>query len=329
MIRSSLLAAAAGAALLSVTPSSATCGSAQCFLDTGSGEGLQGRGSFLVELTYQSVDQSKKLSGSDGVGEVLTPKIDFENGTIEPDHHREIRTENTLVRLNLAYGITDRLAVYALVPLINDRDHEHFDEVGTPAEFFTNADGTSGFGDVRVGARYGFLVKGRDVLSGDFAIKVPTGSYRQLDSEGSVNEPTIQPGSGSWDAIARLRWTRTVILSRLDVFASASYKLNGENDLDYRFGDETILIGGFAQRFTMRWSWSAQLTGRRTGRDRFLGDHVPSTGARSVDLGPGLRFDDGNGLAVFGYLDWPVYQDVHEQQLAPRAGFVLGVSKTF
>lgn len=42
---------------------------------------------------------------------MLTPKLDFENGVLEPDHHREFRTQNTLVEIDMSYGLTDRLAL--------------------------------------------------------------------------------------------------------------------------------------------------------------------------------------------------------------------------
>jgi hypothetical protein len=315
-------------ALFSAAPAAATCGSAQCFLDTGSGEGLQAPHALYVDLSYQWIDQSRKAEGSGGASEVLTPGIDFEEGVIEPDHHREIRTENTLVRLGVTYGVTERLAVFAFLPLVNDRQHEHFDDVG-PEETFDDDAGSSGFGDVRVGVRYGLLVQPMNVLTGDLAVKLPTGSYKGRDREGAVQEPTIQPGSGSTDAVARLRWSHPIRPGRLEAFASASYKLNTENSLDYRFGDEQLLIAGMTQRFSSRWSWSLQASARHTGRDEFLGAGVPSTGLLAIDIVPGLAFQGESGLTFSANLEQPVHQDVHEQQLTVRHGLVLGISKSF
>jgi len=42
--------------------------------------------------------------------------------------------------------VTERLSVFTLLPLLNDRDHEHFDDVGTPEESFDADAGASGFG---------------------------------------------------------------------------------------------------------------------------------------------------------------------------------------
>ncbi|HJQ99936.1 MAG TPA: hypothetical protein VJ826_16610, partial [Candidatus Polarisedimenticolaceae bacterium] len=92
------------AVCLLAMPAAATCGSAQCFLDTGTGDGLQVPHSFFVDLSYQWIDQSRKAKDSSGTSEVLTPGIDFEERLIEPDHHREIRTQNSLLRIGVTYG---------------------------------------------------------------------------------------------------------------------------------------------------------------------------------------------------------------------------------
>ena len=83
--------------MLALSPVMATCGSANCFLVTGSSEGVTSRGAVTFDLSYRYIDQSHKLEGTHSVGEVLAPRIDFENEVIEQDHHREIRTQNTLV----------------------------------------------------------------------------------------------------------------------------------------------------------------------------------------------------------------------------------------
>jgi hypothetical protein len=307
----------------------ATCGSAYCFLDTATGQGLEPKGTLTVDLSFQYVDQSRKRAGRDATGEVLTPKVSFEDGVLEPDHHREIRTSNSLVQLVASYGINDRLSLYLHLPLVNQRDHEHFDEVGTPDEFFTGQDGTSGFGDVRLGARYGLLLGGRDRLVGDLAVKLPTGSYTLRDSEGGINEPTIQPGTGSTDFLGGLRWSHQIAMHRLETFTAVSYRFNTENSLDYRFGDEAMLNAGFQHSLSPDWTWSLQLNARHTARDRFLEMHVPSTGATLVNGTPGLRYVAASGTQIYLFLQSPVYQDVNEAQVTPRFGIVVGVTKAF
>jgi len=323
-----LLAAAAAAA---ASPAGATCGSANCFLVTGTEEGVSTRGVLSVDLSYRYVPLDRKLSGSRSTDEVLTPGIDFENRVIEPDHHREIETLNELAEIDLSYGLTGRLTLTAALPFMNRKYHEHFDDVGTPAEAFRNTDGTTGFGDVRIGLRDALLVRHRDLLVGSLAVKTPTGAYRLLDSTGNIGEPTLMPGTGSTDLLASVFYSHQIgAAGAWQAFASGGYRFNGENPLDYRVGDETLLSGGVERRAGPRLSWSIQANARRTERDRYRGQRVDSTGATFVNLTPGFRVRTAEGSAAFYlYAPVPIHEHVNEEQLAPRAGLMLGVSKSF
>ncbi len=321
-----------GAVLLAVSatrPVAASCGSASCFIVTHSEEGVETAGSFQIDLSFRYVDQTRKLDGSHAASEVLVPKIDFENEVIEPDHHREISTRNTMLLLDLAYGINSRVSVFGVLPLVVDKNHEHFDDVGTPDEHFTNTDGTRGFGDVALGARYALLVKANDLLMGSVSAKIPTGAYKLLDSGGAVNEPTIQPGTGSYDGLLTLYYVRHQFPKPVEWFVSGSERINGRNSLEYRVGNETVASFGVSYAASQRWVFSGQLNGRHAGRDDYRGEGVPSTGSDSLSLAPGIRFRTGDRLELYGYLQLPVYQNVNEAQLAPRAGFIAGFSKSF
>ena len=328
-IRSVVSLVAALLTLAATRPCVASCGSATCFLVTHSEEGVESAGVFQVDLSFRYVDQTRKLDGSDSTGEVLVPKIDFENEVIDPDHHREIGTRNTLMQLDLAYGITARLSVFGNVPLVVDKAHEHFDDVGTPDEAFTNDAGTRGFGDVSVGARYALLVKANDLLMGSLSLKLPTGAYKLLDSEGAINEPTIQPGTGAYDGLATLYYARHRFPSLLEWFVSASYRRTDRNPLDYRIGDEAVASGGVSYAAGQRWVFSVQANARHAGRDDYRGLGVPSTGSDALSISPGARFRTGDRLQLYGYVQLPVIQSVNEAQLAPRTGFIVGVSKSF
>lgn len=328
-VRVSLSIATALLAIAATRPAVASCGSASCFLVTQSDEGVKAAGTFQIDLSYRYVVQTKKLKGSDSTGEVLVPGIDFEDKVIEPDHHREISTRTKMLLLNLAYGITPRVSVFGVLPLMTDKNHEHVDDVGTSDEHFTNTDGTRGFGDVSVGARYILLMKTNDLLEGSASAKIPTGAYRLLDSEGAVNEPTMQPGTGSYDGMLTLRYVRHRFPSPLEWFVSGSERINGRNPLEYRVGNEIVATLGMSYAASQRWVFSLQANARHAGRDDYRGEGVPSTGSDSISLSPGVRFRTGDRLELYGYLQLPVYQDVNEAQLAPRASFIVGLSKSF
>lgn len=307
-----------------------TCGSANCFLITGTQEGVAEKGRVVVDLSFRYVPQDRRLDGRDETDEVLAPAIDFERESIVPDHHREIETLNELLQLDLAWGVGARLSLTAALPLVNHRYHEHFDDVGTPEEAFSNDAGTTGFGDLRLGVRQALLVRPRDLLVGSLAVELPTGPYRLRDDEGAIGEPTLMPGSGSTDLLLALHYAHVFGDSGWEGFVSGGWKGNGRNPLEYRLGDERLLNAGLERRVGAGFTWSLQINGRSTGRDDYLGESVPSTGALLVNLTPGLRVTAREGEAAFYlFAQVPVFQDVNEVQLAPRVGFLAGISKTF
>ena len=56
---------------------------------------------------------------------------------------------------------------------------------------------------------------------------------------------------------------------------------------------------------------------------------VPSTGGAIVYLTPGVRFEAKSGTSIYGFVQVPVYEQVNEANLAPRAGLVLGLSHAY
>jgi len=328
-MKAAALATALICAWAAPSPAGATCGSANCFLVTGTTEGAVPEGTMTVDLSFRFIPQDRKLRGRDAVSEVLTPRIDFENELIEPDHHREIRTQNTLAQMDVAYGISRRWTLFVSVPFINDRAHEHWDDVGMPTESFTREDGGSGFGDVRLGTRRALLARPKNLLVGALAVKAPTGAYKLSDSEGRSNEPSVQPGTGSWDWLASVYYEHEWMPRELGFFLSAAYRLNGESDLEYRVGDEAQAAFGVQARTGTKAVWIGQIDARRACRDRYLGETVPSTGSTFVNFTPGVRLESDKGSAVYLFVAVPIFQDVNEAQLAPRPAVLLGVSHSF
>ncbi|HEV8335279.1 MAG TPA: hypothetical protein VGR67_02545 [Candidatus Polarisedimenticolia bacterium] len=326
-----ILCAAVAAALVSaaVSPCEASCGSANCFLVTGTQEGLNSPGQVTLDLSFKYLPQDRMLRGSRSVDEVLVPKIDFENRTIEPDHHREISTLNLLGEAGLNVGVTKRSTVSVVLPLYVEKRHEHFDEVGTPEEHFTNADGTSGFGDVRVLGRYALIAGTQNLLIAGAGIKVPTGAYKLRDGEGSINEPGIQPGSGATDYLGTLHYVHQWIPNRWEYFLSGTYQLRGENSLDYRFGSQTLANAGVRFSPGSRLVLSLQLNGQGAPHDSYRGQVVDGTGSRQIALTPGITIFGSSGIGFYAHVAVPVYQKVNESQLVPRTALAVGLTGTF
>lgn len=321
--------------ILSLSDVWASCGSGNCFLVTGSGESISSPGQMSLDISYRYIPMADFQRGSKSTNEVLTPKIDFENREIENDHHREIRTLNELLQVDITYGVTERVTLQIAIPLMNNRAHEHYDGVGTQNVTFTREDGASGIGDMRLIVRYAPVILTRHLFVVGGGIKFPTGEYKLSDSEGGINEPTIQPGTGSFDYLFSLFYDYQIIPHKLDTFVSGSYQFTTNNSLHYEFGDQSLLNIGFNYLLDTerKISVSTQLNLRHLERDKFGTStgvlSVPSTGGTSLNLTPGIRVQSSDNLSLYSFFQFPIYQYVNEANLVPRYGLVLGVSYTF
>ncbi len=160
-------------------------------------------------------------------------------------------------------------------------------------------------------------------------MEAPTGPWTLRDTDGEINETSVQPGSGSWDGIATLHWAHTLKGAATTWFATGFYRRNGTNDLDYRIGDDRRLDGGLVHRLKDTFAVSVQANVRSTGRDDYRGDGVGSTGFTQVSVTPGISLGNPADLSAYLFLQLPVYQDVNEAQLGASLGVLVGVSKAF
>ena len=310
----------------------ASCGSANCFLVTGTQEGIATPGQIILDLSYRFIPMDRARKGGKSSSEALVPGINFSTGEIEPDHHREKRTNNELAQIDVTYGITPRFALTLAIPFLNNRLHEHDVEVGTGDENFSNKDGTSGFGDVRLTAKYAFRISAKHLLVGGMGVKTPTGEYKLLNHDGEINEPTIQPGSGSWDGIVSAYYAYQIMPQRLRAFIYSSYQLATENDPGYKFGNTLILNSGMnylVSTVERPLTMSLQVNMRQAPHDEFNGEEVPSTGGTWVYLTPGVMVHASAKTTFYTHVQMPVYQYVNETNIAPRYGVIFGVSHAF
>jgi hypothetical protein len=325
--------------LSGIPPSAqATCGSANCFLVTGTQDGIANPGQVIADLSYRFIPMDQVQRGSAGAADAVVPKIDFTNNQIiqagDVDSHHEIRTNNELMQLDLTFGVTPKFALTVAIPFFNQRTHEHEHVTGgTPSNptfgSFSREDGTAGFGDLRLIGKYALLIHTKHLLVGGLGIKAPTGEYKLRDHEGEVNEPTIQPGTGSWDGTASLYYAYEIFPHELNAFASTSYQANTENDLNYHVGNTLLVNGGVDWRASENVNVSAQINLRQAPHDAFNDETVPSTGGRWVYFTPGVRFQGAPDTALYAHVQVPIYQYVNEVNIVPRYGFIMGVSRAF
>jgi len=334
MKRNSLRRALAGLSValwvfLFTGPAAASCGSANCFLVTGTQEGLMAPGQMVIDLSYRYIPQDRKQKGSSRTDVVEVPAINFDTGQIElppTEGHEEISTINELGQLDVNYGITPNFGIAVAVPFSNNRPHEH---IHLDTGDFSNSDGTSGMGDIAVTAKFALHTSTRHRLVGGAGVKLPTGEYKLRDSEGDITEPTLQPGTGSYDYLVSLFYDYQWQPHELDSFVSLLYRVNTENDLNYERGDAATLNTGVNYRVGSKMVVSGQINVQHADRDQFVGQDVPSTGNTMVYITPGIQVQSSDNLGLYSYLQLPLYQHVNEVNLVPRYGFMFGLSYAF
>lgn len=190
------------------------------------------------------------------------------------------------------YGVTERWAVFAIVPILDKRL-----EVNTPEG--RRERGDSGIGDLRSLVRYTIWKKdkpGSTIRLAPFlGLEVPTGEDDETDSLGRLPQP-LQLGSGSWDPFLGAALTWQTLDWELD--GALSYKFNTEAN-DFEFGDEFSANISFQYRF-----WPRELGGGVPGflygvlesnliwtdRNEFFGREDPDSGGTTWFLVPGIQF---------------------------------------
>lgn len=309
----------------------AACGSANCSIIRGSQSGITSKGRFVFDLSHRYILMNDKQKGTGDATQALVPKVNFESRELEADHHRELRTINQLTQLDVSYGITEKLTATLNVPFRNDRHHEHDDEVtpSTPAGTFNNVDGTTGMGDITLLLKYALLQTIKHQFIFGAGLKFASGEYKLRDNEGGINEPTLMPGTGSYDPIISGLYVFSLIPNRLNLFASASHRFTTENSLDYLFGDTTLVDGGMNYALSDNVSLSAQINARIQRRDAFIGMPVDSTGGEFVNLTPGVTLAATENLSFYTHVQIPIYQRVNEVNLVPNYGLLFGASYGF
>lgn len=314
------------APILFAPSSFASCGGANCFLVTGTQEGIAEAGKIAVDLSYRFIPTDTPQTGSHKTDISINPAISYSSGAIVPDAHQEIRTDNELVQLDVAMGVSERTSVAVSVPVVNNRLHEHYD-LDAGGEF--SAQTFSGFGDIRIMVRHAHLRQLRHQFIGGIGVKTPSGVYKLRDAEGEIMEAGVQPGTGSWDPIVTAYYSYQIRPRALDWFVSGSWQYATENSLDYRFGNTGILNAGINDRVSVGGRdvvLTAQVNARNAPRDEFLGMDVPSTGGTFIYVTPGVRVETGEASGFYAHIQIPAYQRVNETNLVPGYALIIGFS---
>lgn len=170
-------------------------------------------------------------------------------------------------------------------------------------------------------------------LTASLGLTLPTGTTRVRNSEGTLAEPSLQPGSGGFGFLAELssRGLMTLPLASARQpslwYASARLRLNLSGDDGYRFGHEAVSHAGIRVSLSHRTFALTQLVYRWRGEDGpgRTGELVDATGGSYVYLSPGLQVELAEGMSLYGYYQLPLYQRVNDVQITSDRNLLVGL----
>ena len=319
-------------------PARASCGTAECPLDLSSFGDLGAVESHWasrlgLRAAWEYIAQDQPRYGSE--------KVLF--GQIARPDHDEIETINRNMRFLLDFNLTQRWTFEMGVPLIS-RSHSHFEVPGQGNDGHDHVHGGgevhwnfTRLGDVNLWARYAPRIAGDQQhtwLRLGLGLGVPTGSTAVRNSDGVRAEPTLQPGRGAWGIAVEVEggWQPQKGNKKSPrLFVSGFYRYNFSGRRQYRFGNEALVHAGGQYPLWRRLEALLQLSGRFSGRDEAgrTGERTDATGGRAVFLGPGLQLALVDGLSLYAYYQWPLYQHVNQVQLSADRNLLIGLNYRF
>lgn len=262
-----------------------------------------------------SLDASATPAGSWQFGLTYQYNLidDIVSGSRELNDTTSERSAQTLL-FEVSYGFSQ---VWSLTGMIATIEHERRNRLsgGVSTE---NTITTRGVGDGLVLLKYN-VIGARTGSSSEFTLggglKIPLGKT-DLTSQGITLAEDMQPGTGSWDGIFWGYFSQNAFpTTSMNVFLTASYRLTGTNNRDYRFGNEFMTTLGFRHQAWRRFDYSLALRYRTTDANRRSNAELPNTGGKWLYLVPGLniRLNDHFSLRFSGLI--PVDRNLNGTQL--------------
>jgi outer membrane putative beta-barrel porin/alpha-amylase len=209
--------------------------------------------------------------------------------------------------LAVRYGLIDNVELKLKVPYFTDYD------LARPPKASI---GNDGFGDVMLHGRYQFLSpkRGDDVfLFGGIGLKMPTGETGS-QTNGTLDPPTMQVGSGSWDPILDLGITKAMGSLKLNGFVS--YTMTTEGDNDYQWGDQLLTDVSAVYALNKHFDFELEINGIWKDQNENKGVEVGNTGGDQIYLTPGVHFKFMKKSHLAIGVPITIYRDLHGPQLS-------------
>jgi hypothetical protein len=289
----------------------AGCGSAFCSLNTNwSTQGAWTESGGRFDLRYEFIDQDQPRSGTQDVGVGQIPR-----------HHDEVRTVNRNIIAGFDYTFDPNWGIGVQLPVVGrSHSHIHNDAGGQTPEAWSFTE----IGDARVVGRYRFTpVEAHAGAFGlQFGVKLPTGKFDVANEDGDVAERSLQPGSGTTDAIVGACFSGP-LGNRATWFADVNWQAPLDERDEYKPGSQAGVDIGASYPWTGRVALQLQLNTHWKDRDSGANAEPEDTGGTFVHLSPGVSVALGDKTQLYGFVQVPLYQSewrATHRRLVGRSG---------
>lgn len=314
-----LMIAACAATLPSLAV--ASCGSAFCTVNSNwTSESAATEAGSVFDLRYEYINQNQTRAGSDKIaaGEI-------------PLDHDEVSTVNRNLLATYSHTFNSGLGISVIAPMVERRHfHIHNEENGeTEPERWDFTE----LGDVRIVGKYQLPYIGdpsKPSTAGiTLGLKLPTGKTDIANAEGAVAERTLQPGTGTTDAIIGTYHHQKLPQWNASWFAQAQYQQALNSHDEFKPGAQFGIDGGFRYGVTDQLGALVQVNALVKRRDSGAQAEPDDSGGRFLSISPGLSYAVTDAIQLYGFFQKPVYQHVNGVQLTADNAFVIGLSSRF
>ncbi len=297
----------------------ASCGAAYCPLNTNwATQGVWVEPGARLDLRYEYLDQDEARSGN---GRASAAEL-------AAQHHAEQETVNRNVVASLDYAFDERYGIAVSAPFV-DRDHTHIHH--HHGEVIEEQWDYRKLGDVRAVGRMQ-LSAPTNLLHAyglNIGLKLPSGEFTVANGEGERAERSLQPGSGTTDAIVGAYYRQTLPNARSSWFAQATLQQALNYRADFKPGQMFAADVGYRYQLGERGSLMLQANYVVKQRDRGDEAEPDDSGSRTLMLSPGIGFALTPAVQLYGFWHERVYQYVNGIQLSAEQGLVAGMSARF
>jgi len=291
-----------------------------CCIAGAAGSGVTLAELFGVSLVYERAFMETIRNGTDEVTPVEAIAMNQTTGSYS------VPTEMVMQKISFVgvLPVNERLQVLASVPyVINDMDMRSRSAMGMTMDM--SMEQISGFGDATLMGLYTLysdapVRPGHRLIAG-FGVKAPTGRTDERKPDGTLVHAMMQPGTGSWDPLFLVSYTRG--LYPLVLQANIFYQMTTEGFNGYEFGDKLSVdlsaryqASNFVNVGIEAGAIHAEKDDDHDNRYsrpvNSMVDNPDFTGLDSIFVSPvvQVKFPGTGGSAEFKY-QVPVYQDAN------------------